>query len=89
MRGVKITEEVYMRVKKQLKYHGQAEIARRNSLSIEKVKKIDLCPSYSHFEELTRAEHPPERESTLGKRVRELEGKFDKLARTVLPWEVW
>lgn len=89
MRGIKITEEVYMRVKKQLRYHKSFEVARRNELSEMKVLKIKASTNFHNFEQITRAEHPPENESSLGKRVLKLEEKFNKLAQAVLPWELW
>lgn len=81
MRGHKITEDVYTRVKKQLRWRNVSEVARRNELSVMKVLKIKASSNYNNFEEITKAEHPPQEESTLGQRVRRLEQEFTDLQK--------
>jgi hypothetical protein len=82
--GIKIDESTYKRVKRQLIFRSVKHVALDNRLSFAKVVKIKATRNYEQFREIVKAEHPPEKESSLRKKVSKLEEQMatvlDKLA---------
>ena len=70
--GLKIERGLYDRVKAQLEYQGVFNTAVYFNLSPAKVSKIQASKDFEQFEEITRAEHPPESSNTLGRQFTRL-----------------
>lgn len=70
--GLKIERGLYDRVKKQLRWHGVFNTSVYFGLSAAKVAKIQASKNFEQFEEITKAEHPPENPNTLSRKFTRL-----------------
>lgn len=74
----KITEQEFSDIKSALRHDHIVEVARRFNRHIAIVTKISTCTDYEKYRAISKAEHPPVRNS-LGDRVTDLEERMDRV----------
>lgn len=72
----KIEPDLYKKVKKDTRWHADEFVALKHGISIAKVTKIKASKNFENFEAITRAEHPPLRETTVGRQLNRLIAHF-------------
>lgn len=81
-----ITEQEFSDIKSALRHDHVMEVSRRFNRHLAIVTKIGTCPNFERYKAISKAEHPPVRNS-LGDRVSDVEDRLTKVENIVLPLE--